>query len=115
MESVTIKDATRPLIEFVKSTHEYKKYYFEKEKISGLPQLKDRLDEYRMKRFELQHMEDETLLFEKTDEFMREYEILRDNPVARDFLDAETAFCQMMREIYTELTESVDFDMKFEA
>ena len=81
---------------------------------SRLPQLKDRIDEYRMKRFELQHMEDETLLFEKTDEFLKEYETFRDNPVVSEFLASEAAFCQMMRELYTVITESIEFDMDFE-
>lgn len=114
MESVTIKDAAKPLIDFVKGTQEYKQYFFEKDKLSRLPQLKDRIDEYRMKRFELQHMEDETLLFEKTDEFLKEYETFRDNPVVSEFLASEAAFCQMMRELYTVITESIEFDMDFE-
>ena len=34
MESVIIKDAAKPLIDFVKGTQEYKKYFFEKDKLS---------------------------------------------------------------------------------
>jgi len=48
--------------------------------------------------------------FDKIDQFTRENEAFRENPLVSDFLAAELAFCRMMQEIDVKLAEAMDFE-----
>ena len=49
-------------------------------------------------------------LLDKLDDFEREYEKFREDPLVEEFLDAELAFCRMMQEIDVKLAEAMDFE-----
>ena len=49
-------------------------------------------------------------LFDKMDAFEREYEKFRENPIVDDFLKAELAFCRLMQELETFVTQELDFE-----
>ena len=72
--------------------------------------LRERIDEYRIRNFELQNSAYAEDLLDKMEAFEREYEKFRENPLVEGFLDAELAFCRMMQEIEVKLTEAVDFE-----
>lgn len=114
MTTEEIKKGAQPTVEFIKNSEIYKQYVYEKEKMSHFPELKKKIDEYRMRNFHLQNDENADILFEKADDFRREYEAFRDNPLVSEFLHAELAMCRMMQELYFTLTEQIDFDMTFE-
>ena len=71
---------------------------------------RERIDEYRIRNFELQNSAYAEDLLDKMEAFEREYEKFRENPLVEGFLDAELAFCRMMQEIEVKLTEAVDFE-----
>ena len=50
----------------------FRDYKYQKERVKKVPGLKERINDFRKKRFEFQKYEGEHL-FEKIDEFQREY------------------------------------------
>ena len=79
----------------------------------GLPavlpdELKKQIDDFRTRNFELQTSKDTN--FDKIDQFTRENEAFRENPLVSDFLAAELAFCRMMQEIGLYVTDQMKFE-----
>lgn len=62
----------------------------------------------RTRNFELQTSKDTN--FDKIDQFTRENEAFRENPLVSDFLAAELAFCRMMQEIGLYVTDQMKFE-----
>ena len=101
--------AVENLIKALKDTQEYKTYLMEKEKVSRFPELKAQIDEYRIRNYQMQCMCNDEELFYKIEEFEREYEKFRENPMVSDFLAAELDFCRMMQEFNNRVTAALDF------
>ena len=77
-------------------------------RVKEQPELKRQIDDFRTRNFELQTSKDTN--FDKIDQFTRENEAFRENPLVSDFLAAELAFCRMMQEIDVKLAEAMDFE-----
>jgi len=45
------------------------------------------------------------------DEYEKEYEKFRENPVVESFLQAELAFCRMMQELNVLIMDHLDFEL----
>lgn len=102
--------AVENLIVAIKDTEKYRKYLREKEKISRIPELREQIDMYRLRNYELQNMTEDEELFHKLEEFEREYEKFRENPLVSDFLAAELDFCRMMQDVNIRITAALDFE-----
>ena len=50
-------------------------------------------------------------MFDRIDEFEREYEQLRENPVVEEYLQAELAVCRMIQEINMQIADAIDLDI----
>lgn len=100
--------AVEQLIESVLASDIYKEYYRQLEKIKEEPGLKEQIDEFRRRNYILQTRQEYD--FNKIDEFEREYEDFRENPLVSDFLAAELAFCRMMQKINLHITEAIHFE-----
>lgn len=109
MES-NLKNATLKYAKAIKETDTYKKYYEQLERLKKYPKQYQKVNEFRQKNFEIQNTTGKDELFDKMDEFEREYEEFREDPVVDDFLRAELAFCRMMQEIVLYITEAVEFE-----
>lgn len=105
-----VLEATGRFVEEIKKSNIYKEYNIQKEKLKRHPELFKRVGEYRQKNFALQTDTQADELFDKIDEFEREYEQFRDNPLVDDFLRAELAFCRMMQEINGRMMMELDFE-----
>lgn len=106
----TLDVAVDGLIGIIQSTEEYKDYQATKEKICEWPELKKKIDEFRIRNFEIQQMTDDKQLFEEVEKFEQEYETFREDSRVHDFLKKELAFCRMMQEVNYKITESLEFD-----
>ena len=102
--------AVESLIATIRDTDKYKRYKREKDKVNRFPELKAQIDAFRMRNFELQNMADSEDLFYKIEEFEREYEKFRENPLVADFLAAELDLCRMMQDVTARLTEALEFE-----
>lgn len=96
-------------IEDIKSTDEYMTYSGAVSVLERIPDLMDRVNEYRQENFRLQNRYEGDELFDKLDELQNKYEdILNDGRVSL-FLHAESGFCKMMQEINNYVVEGFDF------
>lgn len=103
--------AVEKLIDIIRDTEVYKEYERQKEKVNHIPDLKAKIDAYRIRNFEIQNLVNDSEVLQKIEEFEREYESFRENPIVSDFLAAELALCRMMQEINIRLTAALDFDL----
>jgi len=89
-------------------TDVYRGYVKERDKVKRYPELKAQLDDFRKRNYELQASAN--IDFQKLDQFEKEYEIFRENPLVADFLAAELAFCRMMQKQYSLVISQLDFE-----
>ena len=106
MENLT--EAVQQFTQSIRLTEIYQDYAREKNRAKQFPELKERIDEFRRRSYEIQNHSD--VCTEEMEQFEKEYEELLDQPIAADFLAAELAFCRMMQEVNLKITESLDFE-----
>ncbi len=106
-----IDDAVDNLINVIRESNEFNKYHGMLEKINRYPDLKKRVDEFRLKNFELQNSDmDRFWLAQETDRFDREYEKLRSDPLVHGFLAEELALCRLMQDVFGRIVEAIEFE-----
>ena len=92
----------------IKNTEIYKNYARERDRVRQHPELKAQLDDFRRRNYELQISADTG--FHKIDQFEKDYEDFRENPMVDEFLAAELAFCRMIQKANMQITEAIGFD-----
>lgn len=105
-----MKEAIIEFLDALQESEAFKDYTYQKKRIKKIPGLQERIDDFRMKRFEFQKYEGDDL-FEKVDEFTREYESFMEEPIVREYLAAELEICRTVQEINTAIADIVDIDM----
>lgn len=106
-----IKKELEKFLEAFQQSSAFKDYKCQQEKVKKVPGLADRINDFRRKRFEFQNYEGQDL-FEKIDEFQREYQAFKAEPLVRDYLAAELEICRLVQEINTAIDDLVDIDME---
>lgn len=110
MPDIQIEEATKKFAAYIQQSDTYKEYLCQRERLKKQPELYEKVNEYRQRNFDIQNETDSEDLFDKMDEFEREYAKFRENPLVEDFLRAELSFCRMMQEINVLLTAEIDFE-----
>ena len=105
-----VQKALEQLAQAVKESEVYREYRRQSERVDNAGDMREKIDEYRVRNFELQNSVQTEDLLDKLDDFEREYEKFREDPLVEEFLDAELAFCRMMQEIDVKLAEAMDFE-----
>ena len=105
-----VQKALEQLAQAIKDSDIYREYRRQSEKVDNTGDMREKIDEYRVRNFELQNSVQTEDLLDKLDAFEREYEKFREDPLVEEFLDAELAFCRMMQEIVVKLAEAMDFE-----
>lgn len=105
-----VQKALEQLAQAIKDSDIYREYRRQSEKVDNTGDMREKIDEYRVRNFELQNSVQTEDLLDKLDAFEREYEKFREDPLVEEFLDAELAFCRMMQEIDVKLAETMDFE-----
>lgn len=103
-----VDDAVKQLVNAVKESEIYEEYTNQLARVKEIPGLKEQIDEFRQRNFEIQTSGENA--FDKLERFEEEYAEFRENPVVNDFLAAELAFCRMMQDINLSITDAVDFE-----
>lgn len=103
-----VNEAVKQLVEAIRNTDAYLEYQRQLACVKEQPELKRQIDDFRTRNFELQTSKDTN--FDKIDQFTRENEAFRENPLVSDFLAAELAFCRMMQEIGLYVTDQMRFE-----
>ena len=105
-----VKEALQQLAQAIRDSEIYREYRKQSERVDNAGNMREKIDEYRIRNFELQNSAYTEDLLDKVEAFEREYDKFRDDPLVEEFLDAELAFCRMMQEIDVKLAEAVDFE-----
>ena len=92
-----VNQAVEQMVQAIRNTDAYLEYQKQLARVKEQSELKRQIDEFRTRNFELQTSKDTN--FDKLDQFTRENEAFRENPLVSDFLAAELAFCRMMQGI----------------
>ena len=100
---------TRQLIREIRKSNEYNQFRRLEAKISQEPELKEQVDAYRRKRYELQNAEDSDRELQQME---KECEELLSKTVVRDFLVSEQKLMMMMQNILLSITDAVDLDLE---
>ena len=103
-----VNEAVKQLVDAIRNTDAYLEYQRQLVRVKEQPELKRQIDDFRTRNFELQTSKDTN--FDKIDQFTRENEAFRENPLVSDFLAAELAFCRMMQEIGLFVTDQMRFE-----
>lgn len=110
MKRYGIFDSADAYIDAIKNTKEYREYEIQKEKVKRFPELKARIDEYRLKNYELQNESMSSNLMEELERLQDQYKDLLDTPLVSDFLQAELDFCRMMQNVNIYITDALNFE-----
>lgn len=96
----------------LKHTKVYLEYEEQKNRLCEQPELKQRVDDFRRRNYEIQTRAYPDNIFDEMERFQKESEHLRDIPIVNDFLAAEIAFCRMIQKVTLTIVEAVseDFD-----
>lgn len=100
--------ALKQLLDAVKDSTEYKEYMEMLEEVKKYPDLKEQIDIFRKRNFDMQNSADSS--FEQIEQFQQEYATFRENPLVSDFLASELAFCRLMQQINLQLTDALNFE-----
>ena len=108
-----MKKAIQQFLDELQESAAFKDYKYQQKRIKKIPGMIQRINEYRAKRFEFQKYTGEDL-FEKIDEFQREYQTFKEEPIVREYLAAELEICRLVQQINGAIDELVDIDMEME-
>ncbi|MCR5458489.1 MAG: YlbF family regulator [Acetatifactor sp.] len=103
-----VEEAAEALAEALLNSDVYQEYKSKLDQVKQYPDLKRQIDEFRMRNYELQQSPD--YAFDKMEQFQREYQTFRDDPLVSDFLAAELAFCRMVQDVENCLVGRIDFE-----
>lgn len=103
-----LEGATAALIEAVLATEEYQTYAAELDRVKRYPELKEQIDAFRKRNFEMQLSADND--FNKLDQFEKEFETFRENMLVQDFLAAELDLCRLIQDVYLRITAALRFE-----
>ncbi|MBR4981271.1 MAG: YlbF family regulator [Lachnospiraceae bacterium] len=106
-----MRKALNQFLNELQESSAFKDYKYQKERIKKVPGMKERINDFRAKRFEFQNYEGEDL-FEKIDEFQKEYQAFKEEPIVREYLAAELEICRLVQEINHAIDDLVDIDME---
>ena len=78
-----VNQAVEQMVQAIRNTDAYLEYQKQLARVKEQSELKRQIDEFRTRNFELQTSKDTN--FDKLDQFTRENEAFRENPLVSDF------------------------------
>lgn len=107
-----VQELVKALIASIKESEEYGEYQRARQKISQYPALKRQADTFRRKSFDMQLSGMD--IFYEGDQLKKDFEAVLKDPAAWEYLNAENAFCRILRQVNWQILESLDFEMDFD-
>lgn len=112
MSEDIIINSSKQLNTLIRESEEYQKYCLYKKELSQIPELYERVQEFRKRNFVLQ-IETETYDKEAASRLSDEFRAILENPLAASYLNAELAFCKMSQRIFREVCDDIDLELDF--
>lgn len=104
----SIDYAVQQLTTAILDSKEYKEYDEARKKVREFPELKQKMDKFRERNYELQQTGDCSL--DAVWKLEEEYKDVLENPCVHEFLMAELAFCRMMQQMNHSVFAAVHFE-----
>ena len=104
-----IDDSVERIVDYIKSSSEYRDYKDKRDAVASNPELKAKADRIRMENFELQQITDENRLMDELDRFMERNESDYAIVEIHDYIEAENVFCRLMQTIIDRVMGELDF------
>ncbi|MBR1470151.1 MAG: YlbF family regulator [Lachnospiraceae bacterium] len=98
------------LIEAVRHSETYKQYDRKRVALKSNPELKQKVDVYRAENYRLQNLPDDGTLQDRIEAFAEANMELSEEPMVREFLDAELGLCRMLQEVVDRVVRAIDFE-----
>lgn len=105
MES-NVEKCVKALIYAIRTSESYQSYLRCERELDQQPNLREKLDEFRKRVFEM-NTSDQVDIYEEADRLEQESAELRLIPVVNDFLAAELEMCSTLREVTGRISEEV--------
>ncbi len=105
-----LSSLSKHVVDIFKSTVEYNDYRVLLERLREDAGVYERVREFREKTFLIQQG-NESDIIERTDALACEYDDVISSPLVNDFITAEAAFCKLVRDFTTSVTEELEFDI----
>lgn len=110
--SENIINSSRQLNELIRESEEYQKFCLYKKELSQIPELFERVQEFRKRNFVLQ-IEADTYDKEAASRLSDEFRGVLENPLVASYLNAELAFCKMSQNIFKEVCDGIELELDF--
>lgn len=110
MEEVTKR--TIELQKAILNSSAYEEYRKALDMLKEVPELKQKVDEFRGKNYQLQNSADELDYFAEVEKLESEYREIRKHPLVSLYLEKELAFCRMVQRVEEKLVGMIDLDIE---
>lgn len=107
-----VQEVANALVAAIKECEEYEEYQRARQKILQYPILKREADQFRKRSYDMQCGGAD--IFIEGDRLAKDFEDSVKNPVVWEYLNAENAFCRILRQVNWQLLENLDFELDFE-
>lgn len=105
MADSDVDEKLRNLISAMRDSDEYRRYQRLEAELSVRPDLKQAVNNYRRRVFEMQNSNRD--IFDETDYVIHDFEQLTRDPLAAEYLDAENSVCGMIRKVVEAISAEV--------
>ncbi|MDO4621950.1 MAG: YlbF family regulator [Eubacteriales bacterium] len=99
------------LVRAMQNSEDYRKYCSLEEELEKNPELKQLINSYRRRVYEMNASERD--LYEETDYVLAEYDELFGNVLAVEYLDAESAVCSMVRRVMDDISKALPVELPY--
>ncbi len=106
-----IEKKTEELIQAIKDSEYYHTYTESLKKVMVQPDVKKRLDDFRIQTFRMYAEVDASELFEETDRIEKMHQGLRNIPEVNEFLEAEIKLCRILKLVENRINEEIDIQI----
>ena len=101
-----VSECLDSLVLEMQESKEYQNYLWMEQEISKDPELKRKIDDYRIRNYRLQQAEDVDL-FDAVDSLEHDFYDLRKNQKANAYLEAELAVCEIIQKVQQRITDEI--------
>ncbi len=105
-----VDEYTEKLAEALVNSEEYKRFTRIRDKVAKNPELRERINEFRIHNYQLQNSSEVLDVMEELDTMLGNYQDFRKDPMVDEFLRAELRVCRMLQEICLRVVENIDLD-----
>ncbi|MEE1114806.1 MAG: YlbF family regulator [Eubacterium sp.] len=104
-----VAEQVQALTRAMKESEDYRRYERLERELGSVPELKTKIDEYRLAVYHLQQSGSD--IYDESDSMAKAYDILQTDPLAVAYLDAESSVCRMIQRVIDKISADVTVDV----